>query len=1130
MESLQQFLSANPLNCFEVVKPDLKYPYVSGLNSESKSLLIADKFTKSPETTLIIASNQAAADQYYENLETLVGESSLSMFPALGLYPYEQAHASDMVREQRLEVYEQLFHQQKSIIITTWKALAEKLPAPEVLHQRIFSLEPGVEMSHPYLRKKLMGMGFREEPMVENVGEFAIRGGVVDLYPLHLENPIRLDFFGDGLESIRYFDIFSQRSLRAVPRVDVFPMDEWVAGSELYESGLLRLLEDAPESESVLKMLEEWEQFGLYQDILWQRSYFMQLENSLISYLNAEALVFIDEDTRGPQRFEERLQEYYSAHQKCLKNKTVVSKPEAMLWTFKELGEQCQQHRGVLFSRLDDGTAQSIRFNTEEQQRGSAGLSALETDFTDLKNKGYGIWLLSGNDGQAERLRRMVEGFPVDGVLTGRLRKGFVLHEARLAVFTDHQIFNRFSRHVRKHKHSGGVAIPDFESLKKGDLVIHQDHGLGRFAGLKRVLANGMQVDCVLLEYAGKDLLTLPVDSLNKLEKHLAREDSSTELQKLGGKYWEGVRKRAQRNVVKIAQELVELYAKRQVVKGYAFPPDSELNQEFAGTFDYEPTPDQKRAFADVNTDLEKSIPMDRLICGDVGFGKTEVAMRAAFKVVGAKKQVAVLVPTTILAAQHYENFLERFSGWPVNIELLNRYRSASEKKSVFDKLSKGLCDIVIGTHSLLSDKVDFADLGLMIIDEEQKFGVRQKEKLRELKLSVDCLSMSATPIPRTLHLSLSGARDISLITTPPRNRLPVETRVVRPDDPAIQESIQTELERGGQVFVVHDRVKSIYEIAERYEKLAPKARIAVGHGQLNEKELEQVMSAFMNREFDILVCTTIIESGIDIPNANTMIISNAHNFGVSQLYQLRGRVGRSGLKARTFLLLPENGNIAEESKKRLEALERFTDLGSGYQLAMRDLEIRGAGNLLGTEQSGFIAEIGYETYLRMVQQAVAELKGDAVLRDIQPRIEVPVDAYLPESWIEDGMQRIAAYQKISRIRSYQEVADLQVELVDRYGQIPKPAQMLLHLAGITHSARLMLAAKVQIEERLMLLQFVTGEYLPPKTMAGWATRSPVAIRFLNTTPLQAVFEYPKKALEEATRETDRILRVLNQE
>jgi transcription-repair coupling factor (superfamily II helicase) len=847
-------------------------------------------------------------------------------------------------------------------------------------------------------------------------------------------------------------------------------------------------------------------------ELHWQRGWFQKLDTNLVDILGAKDLrLFWWEDGKWEDRWDSFHQDLLPSYMAAREEERLINLPEMLFWNAKEMRELLSKSIRTDFTNVQwDGT-QSLSFKVQEQHREESAWQNMEETLAALQKNSVQVFLVSGSAGQAERLEHLTKDWPLDGILIGELSGGFVWDEEGLALLTDHQIFNRFSRKSRRKSSRGGVAIPNFDALGRGDYVIHEKHGMGRYLGLKRVEHAGGRTDCLVIEYGGGDRVNVPVTELPRLEKHTSREGEVPELHKLGGKKWGALKKKARKKIIEIAKDLVELYARRQSCRGAVFPPDTPGQHEFEGAFPYEPTPDQQRATEEIKKDMQAPIPMDRLVCGDVGFGKTEVAMRAAFKAVHFQKQVAMLAPTTILVAQHYESFIDRFAGWPVRIEMLSRYKTAAQKRDIMAACLRGEVDILVGTHALLSKDMEFKDLGLLIIDEEQKFGVKQKERIRQIRSSVDTLSMSATPIPRTLHLSLSGARDISLISTPPRNRLPIETRVLERDDLVLKEALEYELKRGGQAFIVHDRVQSIEALAADVEKWVPHARVAVGHGQMNEKDLEQVMSAFMHHEFDVLVSTTIIESGLDVPNANTIIINNAQNFGVSQLYQLRGRVGRSSTHARAFLVTPADRGVSEASRKRLDALARFTDLGSGYQLAMRDLEIRGAGNLVGTEQHGFLAEVGYETYLRMVREAIADLQGEEIVEDIQPQLELPVDAYLSEDYIPDGIQRVALYQRFSRVSSFAEIKELRRELKDRFGQIPEPTETLLQMSAISVACAHMGVVKVAVEKHLALLTFASDRVPPAKELGEIQARCPLEMRFLMNDPLEIVINLTHK-------------------
>jgi transcription-repair coupling factor (superfamily II helicase) len=1117
MQTLRDYLSLESLGALgELEFPASGAAHCTHAGIPMAALWTASRFVRENRSILVVARDHRGAETWMENLAAQVGEENLYLFPALGLKPYEHKDPFEGVLEERLRFFQDLARPGAKVVVAPLDALCVRLPDPAELLSRVVEFAVGGTLEPEALRAQLLDMGFCEQPVVENVGDFSIRGCIVDLNPFLYEHPVRIELFGDEIESIRTFDIFNQRSLEPLQKVAVFPMGEFYPSRQVLEKLL--------PSEWRERVLVRGETTGL----CWLRGLLAKLDRSLVDCLGDCALV-VEDLPSVPDRVQGLWQAWTEAHGKAYDLGYAQAAPATLLWRSSEVSALLDRFPVLDFNRVQYQGARWTKLEVKAQERSASGLASIEDELLDYHLKGGRVLLVASTPGQALRLKHLADGLPVDAVLVGHLTEGFWLCDGSLAVLTDHQIFNRSSRRGRKQGVAASVqAAMLVETLNRGDFVIHQEHGVGRYMGLVRVRVQDAMVDCVLLEYAGKDRLTFPVGDLHKVERVPVNEEHVPELHKLGGKAWENAKSRVRQKVVQIARELVELYAKRELTPGFAFPPDGEVQTEFEADFEYEPTPDQATATADLKRDMERPRPMDRLVCGDVGFGKTEVAMRATFKCVSARKQVAVLVPTTVLAAQHFETFRERFSDWPVHIELVNRYKSPAEKKDIFKRLAEGKVDLVVGTHSLLSEKVLFHDLGLLVIDEEQKFGVKQKERLRELRLTVDTLSMSATPIPRTLHLSMTGVRDISLINTPPRNRLPVETRVLKRNDAVLADAVLDELARGGQVFVVNDRVNNILELADDVEKWAPEARVAVAHGQMDDHQLERVMSAFVNREFDILVSTSIIESGIDVPNANTIVIMNSHHFGMSQLYQMRGRVGRSSVHARAFLVTPNTYEISLDSQKRLQALEKFTDLGSGYQIAMRDLEIRGAGNLLGTEQHGFISEVGFETYVRMVREAVEELRGANEPVAVQPRVELGVDAYLPEHWIEDGLQRIAVYQRIARLAEPTQIAELELELRDRFGPLPVPAKMLLHVteAGLW-AARLRLQG-LQQRQGMLALTFTEKPAPDPRLLVELPTRSPYPMRFLATTPLQAVVELGRARPEALAEAVVNALRAMN--
>jgi transcription-repair coupling factor (superfamily II helicase) len=1099
--------------------------HVAGLAGSAASALVAAQFhklAKSGDSVLYLAPTAKDAEAMAEDLVSWIGEDAVLHFPGLDLKPYEWREPFGQVRERRLETFEALYRKQRAVVILTAAAFLERFQSPQSLHREIVELRAGDALNPTTFREAAGTLGFHEESAVQDLGDFSVRGEILDIYPYLAENPYRIVLDGDVIESIREFDIFSQRSLRQVDSVALLPQDECCYTADEIEQGLLehadKLGGDAALEAELHRLLRKRDLTGIH----WQKAFFKKLDHSLLDFMGKGTRVVVGDSDGLAQATEKTWAAAREGHAAAMEQERFVNAPEELFLSAGEVARLLDTRGVIQLGRLVFEGPGSRVFDIEPQQRGGAGLADVEPILTDLAAAGITTWLLSPNAAQAERLWKMTEPLGIEGVCVGHVAAGFIDRDQGVALLTDHQIFNRMGRSVRKRKfRGGGVAIPDFDALHRGDFVVHETYGVGRFVGIRRLRLGGNEVDCILLDYQGSDKLTLPVSDLAKLEKFSGEEGHQPLLSRLGGKAWENAKERTRKAIVVLVRELIELYAKRSVAKGHAFAPDGEMQKEFEASFEYDLTPDQAKAIADTKRDMETPKPMDRLICGDVGFGKTEVAMRAAFKAVCDKKQVALLAPTTILAAQHAETLSERFSSWPVRIAALHRFVSAKEQKETLAALARGEIDILVGTHRLLSKDVVFKDLGLLLVDEEQKFGVKQKERLKALRAEVDVLALSATPIPRSLHLSLLGTRDLSIIATPPRNRLPIETRVLSWDPNAVREAIEAEMARGGQTFFVHNRVQDMREMADKVQALVPAGRVGVAHGQMEEGELERVMSAFINREYDVLCCTAIIESGIDIPNANTLIVHRADLFGLSQLYQLRGRVGRSAAQAHCLLLSPDANRFSDDARRKLFALEKFTDLGSGFQIAMRDLEIRGAGNLLGLEQSGHIAAVGFETYVRMVQEAVLEMQGHVPKPPLNPEIEFPVDAFLPEAYIEDSLQRTTLYQKIARLEEFEQAAEMARELEDRFGRLPQETHMLLRTVEARIACRKCGFRKAEIRENALVLTFSEKHMPEREELSAMAARIKRPSRFLYGEPLQLRIELnpPRRGDSEALTE-----------
>lgn len=1131
LETLRDHLIDEPLVSLAAIRPSSEsssVPRVRGLTPSARALLIQSQLRDVDRPALVICSSPRQLEQMREDLEELLGEERVMTHTGWGIAAEEWSHPAEAVVAQRLEMMVRLHRGEPLVVVTTWEELLARFSKVDLFLSRATHLRQGDHWDPLSLSQKLLELGFKPEPMVEEVGEFSQRGGIVDLYPFLQNQPLRIDLMGDGVETIRPFDIFSQRSVGKIEGVEIYPLGELVWGEEEMRQGIARISKELGEAWGVReeeRLLRRSERAGLSL----MRPWFFPSGETLIELFPSAPLLFLEEEAAGFEKLREIELYWKRAWEAHRAAERAIAPLEELIVTPQRVEELIGRCNRIDFSEVEWGGRAQWNFHCEEQQRTGSGIAAIEEKIEEFKERGVELWLLAPNEGQAEQLIKLTRELPIAGVLVGQLRSGVLIEEEGRAWFTDHQLFNRLARRVRRRQFRGGTAIPDLSKLSPGDFVVHLDYGVGRFIGIKKErFPRGGSIEMLNVEYAGGTRLGVPVEDLFKLEKLTSSDGKPPVLDRIGGKGWENTKSRARAKAHEVARDLVELYAKREKSEGFAFPKDGEAQREFEAAFEWEPTPDQAQAAEAGKRDMEKKIPMDRLVCGDVGFGKTEVAMRLAFKALSANKQVALLVPTTLLAAQHYQSFVDRFSGWPVRIELLNRYRTPKEKKRVLDELTSGAVDIVVGTHALLSDKVKFKELGLLVIDEEQKFGVRQKERLRELRLEVDTLSMTATPIPRTLHLSLSGVRDISLVQTPPRNRLPVETRVVPKEPQVIIQALRYELERGGQSFVVAPQISHLPPLVEMIEKLLPEARVCVAHGQMEDRALEHAMAAFTAGEFDILVSTGIIESGIDIPSVNTIVIDRAHYFGISQLYQLRGRVGRSSIQAQALMLIPEDGEISSDAEERLRAMERFTDLGSGFKLAMRDLEIRGAGNLLGTEQSGFLAGLGLETYLRLVQEAVAELTGKEAGIDRFVRVETVADAFLPEDYVEDGLQRIAIYQRISRITEIEACDDLRLELKDRFGELPAPASTLVDIVVLRLSAALLGFDRVEVGKYKLVWSWSPEREPSAKELSDLLANCPSPIRLLYHKPLQSVVELSTATPTEWVFEASQLLRKLS--
>ena len=1001
-----------------------------GVHGSLKGILLARLHERCARQIVLIADDAEAAQEAWSDIALLLGEERALYIGERYSRTQRKIRNLASTFAENADALRSLTEEPVRFVVTDIHTVAVEFPSVRDIREQSVHLTLGSGIEQLELIKRLSFGGFEQAEFVSTTGEFALRGGIVDVFPVGFDNPLRIEFFGDDIESIREFDPLSQRSIRQFDHV-AFVASLFLDGEEAEHSGMPEFF--APDALLVFDGLEK-------------------IQQSVAGGESADL-------------------------------------PAQLRARFSSL----------VFSVIEQDCAEVFDAGSESQPSVNGSIRQLQETLLQYEERGIDVILVADSADQAQRLDDLLhsaveesdEDAPVPRPMSYRiyncpLTEGFVLPSLHLAVLTEHQVFNR--RHIQKRASKGvkGLSLREMKQLRIGDYVVHADKGIGKFIGFETITVNGGLQETAKLVYADDDTLYVNLNYINKLQKYSSEEGHAPQLSKLGTGAWEKLRAKTKKHLKDIARDLIQLYAKRKLSDGHAFSADSAWQKEMEASFMYEDTPDQAKATAEVKRDMEEGVPMDRLVCGDVGYGKTEVAVRAAFKAVVDGKQVAVLVPTTILAQQHYHTFRDRLHRYSVMVESLSRFKTAKEQKEVTDKLARGSVDIVIGTHRLLSKDVAFKNLGLLIVDEEHRFGVAAKEKLRQLRANVDTLTMTATPIPRTLNFSLLGARDLSVIETPPKNRLPIITHILPSEKETIIEGVEREMQRGGQVFFVNDKVKDLELLADQLRVMLPGVRVSTAHGQLKPAELERVMMRFMEKKVDILVATKIVESGLDIPNANTIFINKAHHFGLAELYQLRGRVGRSNTQAYAYLLIPPEAKFSKDALKRLQAIEEFSELGTGFQLAMRDLEIRGAGNLLGAEQSGFITEIGFELYMATLEEAVQELKEQEFAglfpeedKPLRPRadvvMELGLDAYLPHNYVRNATERFDLYKRLYNCESDAEIDEIESELADRFGVLPVEAKDLLFSVRVR-----LIAARVRLSRVTLEAQRLNIAMPPP--------------------------------------------------
>ncbi len=1023
--------------------------HVKGLVGSSFSFVTASIFKEAQKPFLLVFNDKEEAAHYLNDLEQLLSEKDVLFYPGSYRRPYDIEETDNANVLLRAEVLNRINSQKKPAIIVTYPdALFEQVVTRKELERNTLKVGIGDNVSIDFVNEVLFEYKFKRVDFVTEPGEFSVRGGIVDVFSFSHDEPYRIEFFGDEVDSIRTFDVETQLSVEQIKKIYIIPN---VAN---------KLIEE--KRQSFLKYIAQKTVIGLKNaNLLFSRidDFYGKAE---------EAFAELSEDIKHAQPHE-------------LFCNSELLKKQLLDFSILEFGSE---------SFFTNSSGNIVAFNTTPQPAFNKQFNLLIEDLNANHDKGYTNYIACVSEQQAKRFHDIFDDAQLDvkeyQTVILSLHQGFLDHDNKIVCYTDHQIFERYHKFQLKNGYAKkqAITLKELTNLDIGDYVTHIDHGIGRFGGLQKIDVEGKKQEAIKLIYGERDVLYLSIHSLHKITKFNGKDGKPPKIYKLGSNAWKTLKQKTKARVKHVAFNLIKLYAKRKTQKGFQYNPDSYMQHELEASFIYEDTPDQSTATADIKADMESERPMDRLICGDVGFGKTEVAIRAAFKAVDNGKQVAVLVPTTILAYQHSRTFRQRLKDFPVVVDYVNRFRTAKQKRETLEALSEGKVDIIIGTHQLVNKNVKFKDLGLLIVDEEQKFGVAVKEKLKTLKENVDVLTLTATPIPRTLQFSLMAARDLSVITTPPPNRYPIESHVIRFNEETIRDAISYEIQRGGQVFFIHNRIENIKEVAGMLQRLVPDAKIAIGHGQMEGKKLESLMLQFMDGGFDVLVSTTIVESGLDVPNANTIFINNANNFGLSDLHQMRGRVGRSNKKAFCYFITPEYSAMTEDARKRITALEQFTELGSGFNIAMKDLEIRGAGDLLGGEQSGFINEIGFDTYQKILNEAIEELKENefkdlykdegedrVYVKDVT--IDTDFELLFPDSYVNNIAERLNLYTQLNNLKTQEELAKFEAELVDRFGELPKQVTDLLNSVQIKW-----LATKIGFEKVIMKQKKFIGYFI----------------------------------------------------
>ena len=1072
---------------------------LNGLLDMQKPHITYSIFKELARPTLFIANSDLEAKKVYNEL-CFYTKDKVEYLGSDEIYFYHLDAKDRNEEAKKLRVLLKLAKKQKTIVVTSVDAILRKYIPKNVLLDNIYTYKIGDIIDLEELSQKLVRLGYERVSRIEGLGQFSIRGGIIDIYSLEYTNPIRIELFDDEIDSIRTFDVFSQKSIEKIKKVVITPSREFIYPEDTTSAvEKIQLETNQYTDDDVFNNIENIAQKTYFQGVENYIDYLYEENNkSIFNYLPDNAIVVMNDISRLKERCENFVNEFNDNFNLNLERGLAIKNQGNLIYSYDELPFLLENKNLIINSLLPKpvngfSVTNIINFDSREVPSYNSKLDVLVEDLNKLRYNGYKVILAVNSTDRCKKLHKDLFDLGLEVAISksrnielkssqivivpANLSKGFEYKSIKFQVITDSEIIGvnkKVSKKSKKKKNKNGQKIESFLDLKIGDYVVHENSGIGRYTGIEQILVNGVKKDYLKIIYQGGDNLYVPIDQMDKVQKYIGADAQKVKLNKLGTNEWTKAKAKVQREIEDMTKDLVELYAKREKVKGYKFSKDTVWQKEFESMFPYEETEDQLKAIKETKKDMESSKVMDRLVCGDVGYGKTEVAIRAAFKACMDQKQVAILVPTTILAQQHYNTFKQRFENYPIRVEVLSRFKTAKQQREIINDARKGLVDILIGTHRIVSDDINLPNLGLVVIDEEQRFGVRHKESLKKIKNTVDVLTLSATPIPRTLHMSLSGIRDMSVIEEPPQERHPVITYVVEAKESIIQDEIEREIARGGQVFFVYNRVEQIEEMASMVQKLVPDARVAVAHGRMTSKALENIILGFLNKEYDVLVCTTIVETGMDISNANTMIIYDADKMGLAQLYQLRGRVGRSSRQGYAYLMYEKDKVLSEVAEKRLKAIKEFTEFGSGFKIAMRDLEIRGAGNILGSQQHGHMAVIGYDLYVKMLNDAIRKVKGEPIVEDVEVEIDLSVNAYIPDYYIDDELIKLEMYKKIACIDSMDDLVEVKNELEDRFSDMPKPVETLLNIAYIKSLCKKLKIEKVRQLKNEIILEPLT--------------------------------------------------------